>query len=92
MKTITTKVFGILTVDEDTTFHRLLASEVIIEEGVVARLFGTISDKLQVEKDAIVYLHGHCDGEIVNKGGTIYRFLPTGVVECLEEKAHNNEF
>jgi hypothetical protein len=84
MRTVTDKVSGILRVSEDTTYHYLLVSEVTIRENVVARLFGTITDKLSVEKNAIVYLHGHCEGEIINNGGIIYCFLPAGIVKCLQ--------
>lgn len=83
MKTIIEKVSGSLIVCEDTTYHYLSAVEVTIRENVVTRIFGVISDKLVVEKNAIVYLHGRCDGEIINNGGVVYRFLPSGYVDRL---------
>jgi hypothetical protein len=85
MKTVIEKVSGIIIVSENTTFNHISASEVIVKKNIVARLFGN-TGKLTVEKDAIVYLHGECTGEIINNEGVIYRFLPTGLVDCLEAK------
>jgi hypothetical protein len=81
MNTIAEIVTGDLIVKENTTFHHVLVESVIVENGVTARLYGSVRKEIIVKTDAIAYLHGNLLGNVNNQGGTVYVFKPNGKIE-----------
>lgn len=83
MEIVKTKKRGDLTVTKDTQYNDLLADNVTVKEGITTRMYGIIKNKLTIEKDSVVYLHGKMPGEFINHGGTLYIFSPSGDITTL---------
>ena len=81
MDTINSQVLGNVTVSKDTQYNYIDCDNIVIEEGVMARLFGKVNQTITIKKGAMVYLHGKMLGKIANEGGVLYVFLPNGQVE-----------
>jgi hypothetical protein len=79
----TKEVQGDVTVDKDTQFNHIHARIVVVKEGVMARLYGAVSNDIYLEKGSIVYMHGKISGKIHNDGGTLYLFKTSGEVDTL---------
>ena len=60
-------------ITENSQYNKLNAANVTVYKGVHARLYGHISHKLIIRKDAIVYLHGSA-AQIDNQGGELHIF------------------
>jgi hypothetical protein len=67
-KIIETEATGEVHIMVDSQYNNIKASRVIVDEGVKARLFGTINEKLIIKKGARVNLHGTIKGTIENEG------------------------
>lgn len=80
MEIINSKVTEDIVILTDTQFNDLLSEHVEVKEGITTRIYGIIKKKLTVGKNAVVYLHGKVIGEIINNGGTVYVFGPSGEV------------
>lgn len=83
MEIINSKVTEDQVVTTDTQYNDLLAENITVMKGITTRVYGIIKKKLIVEKNAVVYLHGNAPGEIINNGGVIYLFGPSGEVTNL---------
>lgn len=81
MDTINSQVIGNITVSKDTQYNHIDCDSIVIEEGVMARLFRKVNQSITIKKGTIVYLHGKMLGMIDNEGGVLYVFLPNGQVE-----------
>jgi hypothetical protein len=68
---------------KDTQFNEVLVENIEIRTGITTRIYGIIKKNLTVGQNAIVYLHGKVLGEIINNGGTVYLFGPSGKVTTL---------
>ena len=64
----------------DIQFNHLEADDVLVEEGVTARIYGTVKNSIRLKKGAIVYLYGKRPTGIINEGGILYVFDPGGQV------------
>lgn len=73
-------VTGDVVISQNTQYNHIDARNVVVEENVVARLYGLIQENITVKKMATVYLHGKCSGKIINEGGVLYLFDPSGQV------------
>lgn len=80
MEIITYKVTKDIVITKDTQFNDLQCENVTVAENITTRIYGIINQDLIVEKNAIVYLHGKVLGEIINNGGTVYGFGPSGKI------------
>jgi hypothetical protein len=67
-------VTGAVHIEENTQYHDIQADEVCVHEGVRARLFGTVKNKITVKKNSKIFIHGSFKGEVINEGGRIYIF------------------
>lgn len=71
---IRTRALGQVHVNENMQFNDIDADEVIIYEGIRARLFGNVNQRLVLKAGAKVFIHGKIKGEIINEGGRIYLY------------------
>jgi len=78
---VSSQINGDVVVAEDTQFNNINCDSIVIPENVIARLFGIIKGDITIKKGATGYLHGKIGGRIVNEGGVLYIFLPSGKVE-----------
>ncbi|HEY6162949.1 MAG TPA: hypothetical protein VI112_17090 [Bacteroidia bacterium] len=91
MKTISDSIQGDLTIKEDSTFHNVYLQSLIVEENIMARLYGIVEDTIHIKKGATVYLHGKLQGEVINEGGIVYIFSPNGQIQSFYPGlAHSN--
>lgn len=80
MEIIGSQVIGDLAVTSDAQYNNVFVENVIVSENVIVRLFGIIINDLFVKKGATVYIHGRCSGKIINEGGVVYIFHPSGEI------------
>ena len=74
LKIIKKKVKGTIIVEQDTQYNDVDADDVIIENGVTARMYGNINGMLILKPSSRLFLHGIHFGDIENKGGEIHVF------------------
>jgi hypothetical protein len=72
-KVVEGQVNGNVHVTTDTQFNDIKAEQLVIEENVRVRLYGTINDVI-LKKGSCLYLHGKIFGKISNEGGEIFTF------------------
>jgi hypothetical protein len=83
METVNSQVTGDIVVSQDTQYNNVFAETVLVNEGVMVRLYGLVNKEITVKKDATVYLHGKLNGQVKNEGGIVYIFAPSGEVRSL---------
>ncbi len=83
MKIKTKPVIGDLYILEDVQYNNVLADNVAVKENVIARIYGVVQKNLTIGKNAIVYMHGKVNGEIINNGGTVHIFGAGGIVKTI---------
>lgn len=66
-----------LVISEDSQFNNINCENVVVEENVTARFYGTIKKSLTIKKGATIHLHGALQGNLINEGGTLnsYSYL-----------------
>jgi hypothetical protein len=74
LKIINEEVKGKVTITINSQINLLNAEEVVVEENVTARLFGTVHKLLVLKKGSTVYFHGQINGEFLNEGGELTIF------------------
>lgn len=73
-KIVSEHIMGDVTITENVQFNYITAETVIVAEGVRARLYGSVSKKLVVKKNARIFIHGNVTGEVIDEGGRIFIF------------------
>ncbi len=74
LRVVSIETTGNVHITENTQFNRLKANNVIVAEGVRARLFGFIKESIVLKKGSVVFMHGELQGKIENEGGEIFLF------------------
>lgn len=80
MKIENKRVTGNVVVKKNTQFNNIDAVTVTVEEGIIARLYGVVNKNILIKNGATVYLHGKFFGKVVNEGGVLYVFGPSGEI------------
>jgi hypothetical protein len=71
LKIIRDYTTGKIKIHEHAQYNHIEAENVEVMKGIRARLFGTVRD-LVLHKDSRVYVHGHVNGKITDKGGRLF--------------------
>lgn len=74
LKIVKKKVKGNIIVEEDIQYNDVEAEDVIIENGVTARMYGNINGILILKPGSRLFLHGKHFGDIENKSGELHVF------------------
>ena len=73
LKVIHDEMHGVIKIKENSQFNNVNADQVIIDENITVRLFGSIKN-IVLGKGSKLLLHGVVSGTVKNNGGEIHIF------------------
>ena len=70
-----------MSIKEDSQYNNIIAQNLIVSECIMVRLYGLITQSLNMKKGVIAYLHGKLNGKLINEVGTFYVFTASCEIE-----------